>query len=107
MNACAWSSGGSSMAAAVAVAVAAQQQRGRKRFVGVWQQSSGRWVAEIKDTIQKIRVWLGTFDTAEEAAGAYDEAACLLRAAPICAPTSGRAPRRRIPWRRRRRTMPR
>ncbi|GLT62904.1 hypothetical protein SLA2020_355060 [Shorea laevis] len=48
-------------------------------FVGVRQRPSGRWVAEIKDTTQKIRMWLGTFETAEEAAGAYDEAACLLR----------------------------
>nr|GMC79460.1 ethylene-responsive transcription factor RAP2-11-like [Ipomoea batatas] len=50
-----------------------------KKFVGVRQRPSGRWVAEIKDTTHKIRKWLGTYATAEEAARAYDQAACLLR----------------------------
>ncbi|CAI8618634.1 unnamed protein product [Vicia faba] len=53
--------------------------KNRAKFVGVRQRASGKWAAEIKDTQKNIRMWLGTYKTAEEAARAYDEAACLLR----------------------------
>lgn len=53
--------------------------KSKKRFVGVRQRPSGRWVAEIKDTTQKIRLWLGTFDSAEEGAKAYDSGMYVLR----------------------------
>lgn len=49
-----------------------QTQTEMKKFRGVRLRKWGKWCSEIRDPFNKKRIWLGTYETAEEAMNVYN-----------------------------------
>uniref|UniRef100_A0A0E0K5Z1 AP2/ERF domain-containing protein n=1 Tax=Oryza punctata TaxID=4537 RepID=A0A0E0K5Z1_ORYPU len=53
--------------------------RGEKKYKGVRRRKWGKWVSEIRLPNSRDRIWLGSYDSPEKAARAFDAAFVTLR----------------------------
>ncbi|KAK9139421.1 hypothetical protein Scep_009102 [Stephania cephalantha] len=56
-----------------------RRKKAAESFIGVRERKWGRWVSEIRVPHDQKRIWLGSYDTPEKAARAYDAAVYCLR----------------------------
>jgi EREBP-like factor len=59
--------------------VAGHGRGGGRQYRGVRMRKWGKWVAEIRESNKRSRIWLGSYSTAVAAACAYDTAVFCLR----------------------------